>query len=172
MYARRKFLDGLRVGLGEIAPECERAKSADPAKPRANRAILASRLRRMLHINRAKDLLVAVATVQPMRLGEKDGQREAQPYVFYWPGDDWSDPLDKPRVKSGAGSRHPPVRAWHPKLADREIKMPGPDLPVMMVTAYGDNERRRRAGEYGATEFLTKPVDFALLKTQLLVNSR
>ena len=49
----------------------------------------------------------------------------------------------------------------------REIKTRQPDLPVMMVTAYGDEERRRLAGEYGASEFLTKPVDFDLLKTQL-----
>jgi CheY-like chemotaxis protein len=48
-----------------------------------------------------------------------------------------------------------------------EIKQRFPDLPVMMVTAYGDNERRRRAAEYGAAEFLTKPVDFDLLKVQL-----
>jgi CheY-like chemotaxis protein len=27
-----------------------------------------------------------------------------------------------------------------------------PDLPVMMVTAYGDDERRRRAGELGAAD--------------------
>jgi hypothetical protein len=38
---------------------------------------------------------------------------------------------------------------------------------VMMVTGYGDDERRRLAGEYGATEFITKPVDFNLLKTHL-----
>jgi len=37
----------------------------------------------------------------------------------------------------------------------------------MMVTAYGDDERRRLAGEYGAAEFITKPVDFNFLKTQL-----
>ena len=36
-----------------------------------------------------------------------------------------------------------------------------------MVTAYGDDERRRGASEYGAAEFLTKPVDFDLLKEQL-----
>jgi DNA-binding response OmpR family regulator len=35
------------------------------------------------------------------------------------------------------------------------------------VTAYGDDERRRLAGEYGAAEFITKPVDFDLLKEQL-----
>jgi CheY-like chemotaxis protein len=49
----------------------------------------------------------------------------------------------------------------------REIKTRQPDLPVMMVTAYGDDERRRLAGEYGAAEFLTKPVDFESLKAQL-----
>jgi two-component system, response regulator, stage 0 sporulation protein F len=49
----------------------------------------------------------------------------------------------------------------------REIKMRRPDLPVMMVTAYGDEERRRRAAEYGAAEFITKPVDFDLLKERL-----
>ena len=43
-----------------------------------------------------------------------------------------------------------------------EIKQRRPDLPVMMVTAYGDDERRRRAGELGAIEFITKPVDFDL----------
>jgi len=49
----------------------------------------------------------------------------------------------------------------------REIKERRPDLPVMMVTAYGDEERRRRASEYGAAEFITKPVDFDFLKAQL-----
>jgi DNA-binding response OmpR family regulator len=48
-----------------------------------------------------------------------------------------------------------------------EVKQRFLDLPVMMVTAYGDDERRRRAGELGAAEFLSKPVDFAFLKAQL-----
>ena len=48
-----------------------------------------------------------------------------------------------------------------------EIKQRRPDLPVMMVTAYGDDERRRRADELGAVEFITKPVDFDRLKEQL-----
>jgi CheY-like chemotaxis protein len=48
-----------------------------------------------------------------------------------------------------------------------EIKQRFPDLPVMMVTAYGDEERRRRAAEYGAAEFITKPVEFDQLKAQL-----
>jgi CheY-like chemotaxis protein len=49
----------------------------------------------------------------------------------------------------------------------RVVKERRPELPVMMVTAYGDEERRRRAAEYGAAEFVTKPVDFDALKTQL-----
>jgi CheY-like chemotaxis protein len=48
-----------------------------------------------------------------------------------------------------------------------EIKKRSPDLSVMMVTAYGDDERRRRANDLGATEFITKPVDFDRLKEQL-----
>jgi len=49
----------------------------------------------------------------------------------------------------------------------REIKTRHPELPVMMVTAYGDDERRRSAAEAGASQFLAKPVDFASLKEQL-----
>ncbi len=49
----------------------------------------------------------------------------------------------------------------------REVKTRRPDLPVVMLTAYGDEERRRRAAEYGAADFLTKPVDFDFLKERL-----
>jgi CheY-like chemotaxis protein len=48
-----------------------------------------------------------------------------------------------------------------------KIKQRFPELPVMMVTAYGDDERRRRAAEYGAADFLAKPVDFEHLRAQL-----
>jgi|SRR5690349_4599047 len=48
-----------------------------------------------------------------------------------------------------------------------EIKQRRPDLPVVMLTAYGDEERRTRARELGAFEFITKPVDFDRLKEQL-----
>jgi DNA-binding NtrC family response regulator len=47
------------------------------------------------------------------------------------------------------------------------IKQRRPDLPVMMVTAYGDDERRRRARELRAAQFLNRPVDFDQLKEQL-----
>src|SRR6202162_4241754 len=47
-----------------------------------------------------------------------------------------------------------------------EIKHRFPNLPVMMITAYGDDERRRRADDLGAADFLSKPVDFDRLKAQ------
>jgi CheY-like chemotaxis protein len=48
-----------------------------------------------------------------------------------------------------------------------EVKRRFPALPVMMITAYGDDERRRRADDLGAADFLSKPVDFDRLKAQL-----
>ena len=48
-----------------------------------------------------------------------------------------------------------------------EIKQRRPDLPMMKETAYGDDERRRRARELGASEFITKPVNFDQLKEHL-----
>jgi CheY-like chemotaxis protein len=49
-----------------------------------------------------------------------------------------------------------------------EIRRLRPDLPVLMVTAYGDDDRKRRADELGAAAFLAKPVDFEQLKQHLL----
>lgn len=49
----------------------------------------------------------------------------------------------------------------------KEAKALWPELPVAMITAYGDDESRRRAMEIGATDFLTKPVDFDELKSKI-----
>jgi CheY-like chemotaxis protein len=49
----------------------------------------------------------------------------------------------------------------------REIKQRRPELPVVMVTAYGDDERMRTAEQLGAAAFLPKPVDFNRLKERL-----
>jgi CheY-like chemotaxis protein len=46
----------------------------------------------------------------------------------------------------------------------RELR---PDVPVIMITAYGDPETRRKAIEGGATGLLTKPIDFALLREEI-----
>jgi len=42
-----------------------------------------------------------------------------------------------------------------------------PPPVVMMITAYGDEENHRQAIEQGADDFLTKPLDFNLLKEKL-----
>ena len=42
-----------------------------------------------------------------------------------------------------------------------------PDVPVIMITAYGDPETKRKAIEGGATGLLTKPIDFALLREEI-----
>jgi hypothetical protein len=42
------------------------------------------------------------------------------------------------------------------------------ELPMMMVTAYSDDERRRRAS-WAPAEFLTKRVDFDLLRVRLRI---
>lgn len=42
-----------------------------------------------------------------------------------------------------------------------------PPPVVMMITAYGDSENHRIAQELGADDFLTKPVDFTILKEKL-----
>lgn len=40
---------------------------------------------------------------------------------------------------------------------------------VMMITAYGDEENYNRAMQLGADDFLTKPLDFSLLKEKLQI---
>jgi CheY-like chemotaxis protein len=49
----------------------------------------------------------------------------------------------------------------------QRLRTQSPDVPVIMVTAYGDLENRRRALDNGATNLVTKPVDFAELKKLL-----
>jgi CheY-like chemotaxis protein len=48
-----------------------------------------------------------------------------------------------------------------------KIKALRPKVPVIMITAYGDSDTRRRALEAGAQGFLTKPIDFAALKAEI-----
>ena len=48
----------------------------------------------------------------------------------------------------------------------QDFNMPPPPV-VMMITAYGDEENHKQAMEKGANDFLTKPLDFNLLKEKL-----
>src|ERR1700686_2180803 len=68
-----------------------------------------------------------------------------------------------------------------PILIFSDINMPGmtglemlpkvkelrPDVPVIMVTAYGDADTKRKAIESGADGLLTKPIDFTLLRAEI-----
>jgi CheY-like chemotaxis protein len=47
------------------------------------------------------------------------------------------------------------------------IREARPDVPVIMITAYGDAETRRKALEGGAAGLLTKPIDFAALRQEV-----
>ena len=42
-----------------------------------------------------------------------------------------------------------------------------PPTTMMMITAYGDDDSRQEALGLGATDFLTKPLDFAVLRQKL-----
>ena len=42
-----------------------------------------------------------------------------------------------------------------------------PDVPVIMITAYGDAETRRKAVERGAAGLFTKPIDFPELRAEI-----
>jgi CheY-like chemotaxis protein len=48
-----------------------------------------------------------------------------------------------------------------------KVRAARPDVPVIMITAYGDAETRRKAIERGAIGLLTKPIDFALLRQEI-----
>jgi CheY-like chemotaxis protein len=42
-----------------------------------------------------------------------------------------------------------------------------PDVPIIMITAYGDAETKRKALENGAEALLTKPIDFGVLRSEI-----
>jgi CheY-like chemotaxis protein len=42
-----------------------------------------------------------------------------------------------------------------------------PSVPVVMITAYGDADTRRKATEGGAADLVTKPIDFSVLRQRI-----
>ena len=48
-----------------------------------------------------------------------------------------------------------------------KVKALRPDVPVIMITAYGDVETKRKALENGAEALLTKPIDFGTLRSEI-----
>lgn len=49
----------------------------------------------------------------------------------------------------------------------KRIKSKYPNLKVIMITAYGDEQNYRQAKEFGAEDYFTKPLEFNLLKSKL-----
>jgi DNA-binding NtrC family response regulator len=48
-----------------------------------------------------------------------------------------------------------------------KVKEMRPEVPVIMITAYGDPDTKRKAMENGASGLLTKPIDFTLLREEI-----
>src|SRR5437868_11000085 len=48
-----------------------------------------------------------------------------------------------------------------------KVKAERPNVPVIMITAYGDEDTKRYAIAQGAVGLLTKPIDFALLRQEI-----
>ena len=48
-----------------------------------------------------------------------------------------------------------------------KAKAARPDVPVVMITAYGDAETQRKALEGGAEALFTKPIDFGMLRNEI-----
>lgn len=48
-----------------------------------------------------------------------------------------------------------------------KVKAARPKVPVIMITAYGDEDTKRQALERGAVGLLTKPIDFGVLRQEI-----
>src|SRR5262249_12104807 len=48
-----------------------------------------------------------------------------------------------------------------------KVRAARPDVPVIMITAYGDAETKRKATDLGAAGFFTKPIDFSALRAEI-----
>ena len=48
-----------------------------------------------------------------------------------------------------------------------KAKAARPNVPIIMITAYGDAETKRKAFENGADALLTKPIDFGTLRSEI-----
>jgi CheY-like chemotaxis protein len=48
-----------------------------------------------------------------------------------------------------------------------KAKAARPDVPIIMITAYGDAETKRKALDAGAEALFTKPIDFGMLRNEI-----
>ena len=115
-------------------------------------------------------MLLARSSVLRWRCSSKIGATSALA------GSRWSL-LNPPPWHSSAS----PMRRSIDQLNLSDISMPGmsglellpkakalrPDVPIIMITAYGDAETKRQAVERGAEALLTKPIDFGTLRSEI-----
>jgi len=87
-------------------------------------------------------------------------------FVFAYSGEEALDCLEK--YKSEAvlilSDINMPGMSGLELLENIKLKHHKPPPVVMMITAYGDEDNYKRAMELGADDFITKPVDFKVLK--------
>jgi two-component system chemotaxis response regulator CheY len=90
-------------------------------------------------------------------------------FVFAYTGEEALDYLDQ-HVHEAVlilSDINMPGMSGFDLLRNIKQKFESPPPTVMMITAYGDAENYRQAIQLGADDFLTKPLDFTLLKEKL-----
>jgi DNA-binding NtrC family response regulator len=75
-----------------------------------------------------------------------------------------TDPIEQTRILILSDITMPGMTGLEMLPKVREVR---PEVPVIMITAYGDPETKRKAIEGGATGLLTKPIDFTLLREEI-----
>ena len=107
---------------------------------------------------------------QRFRKEIKSGQVE---FIFSFSGEDALQQLNKWEHEAMLilSDINMPGMSGLQLLENVKKKYMKPPPIVMMITAYGDAENHKIAKELGADDFLTKPVDFTLLKEKLKITS-
>ena len=94
-------------------------------------------------------------------------------FVFAFSGEDALDYLSKLNQEAVLilSDINMPGMSGLELLEQIKTKYLKPPPVVMMITAYGDEENHKMAMKLGADDFLTKPVDFKMLKEKLQLNN-
>jgi DNA-binding NarL/FixJ family response regulator len=106
---------------------------------------------RRLHIHREKAIEIILGDLIHSTVDNLPGiiDENVQPIGMLY-----AEPFSVTGVRAGAEE----------KMAAR---YPRPDVPVIMITAYGDPDTKRKAIEGGAEGLLIKPIDFTLLREEI-----
>ncbi len=123
---------------------------------------------KILVVDDEKDIQVLFE--QRFRKEIKSGQVE---FIFSFSGEDALQQLNRWEHEAMliVSDINMPGMSGLQLLENVKKKYMKPPPIVMMITAYGDAENHRIAKELGADDFLTKPVDFTMLKEKLNLNS-